>query len=83
MLRCAYVHFRYFKASVFLVEPRDGNLCGSCFWREDAGDYGQKPALRGEELGFESRDGIADVAEPGGQPPMLLSSLLRRCQHGG
>ena len=32
----------------FLVEPRHGNFCGSGFWGEDAGDYGQKPALRGE-----------------------------------
>ena len=59
-----------------LVEPRHGNFCGSGFWGEDAGDYGQKPALRGEDLGFEGRDGIADIAEPGGQPQMLLSSLL-------
>ena len=38
------VHHRVF----FPVEPRHGNFCGSSFWREDASDYGQKPALRGE-----------------------------------
>ena len=34
--------------SILSVEPRHGNFCGSSFWREDASDYGQKPALRGE-----------------------------------